>query len=83
MAMLSQGHRLCYKLRAVSSPSRLRASSAPKEFVPGGENPPAAQTARGSNPSAYCPACSRPLVSQKCKLICEACGYYMSCSDFY
>jgi len=33
--------------------------------------------------STYCPVCSRRLESRKCKLICAACGYYMSCSDYY
>jgi hypothetical protein len=33
--------------------------------------------------SAYCPRCSARLEQCSCKLICPACGYYMSCSDFY
>jgi hypothetical protein len=33
--------------------------------------------------SGYCPVCSLRLKSQNCKLVCLACGYYMSCSDFY
>jgi hypothetical protein len=32
--------------------------------------------------SGYCPRCSSRLVPQRCKLICCACGYYMSCSDY-
>jgi hypothetical protein len=31
----------------------------------------------------YCPRCSARLRSRSCKLICQGCGYYMSCSDFY
>ena len=31
----------------------------------------------------YCPVCSTRLTSRKCKLICEKCGYYMSCADYY
>lgn len=33
--------------------------------------------------SNYCPRCSARLAARSCKLICPACGYYMSCSDFY
>ncbi len=31
----------------------------------------------------YCPVCSTRLEERKCKLICETCGYYLSCSDYY
>jgi hypothetical protein len=31
----------------------------------------------------YCPVCSRRLTASHCKLICEDCGYFMSCSDYY
>ena len=31
----------------------------------------------------YCPVCSKRLSPRKCTLICERCGYYMSCSDYY
>jgi len=31
----------------------------------------------------YCPVCSRRLSERKCKLLCERCGYYMSCADYY
>ena len=34
-------------------------------------------------PMLYCPVCSTRLVSRKCKLICEQCGYYLSCADYY
>ena len=34
-------------------------------------------------PMLYCPVCSTRLASLKCKLHCEKCGYYMSCSDYY
>jgi hypothetical protein len=32
--------------------------------------------------SEFCPVCSRRLAARACKLVC-ACGYYMSCSDYY
>jgi hypothetical protein len=35
------------------------------------------------NPMLYCPVCSTRLESQKCKLFCSQCGYYMSCADYY
>lgn len=31
----------------------------------------------------YCPVCSTRLSEIKCKLVCEKCGYYLSCSDSY
>lgn len=34
-------------------------------------------------PMLYCPVCSRRLSERKCKLLCEQCGYYMSCADYY
>jgi hypothetical protein len=35
------------------------------------------------DPCLYCPTCSSRLVELKCKLLCERCGYYMSCADYY
>lgn len=34
-------------------------------------------------PMLFCPLCSQRLTALKCKLICEKCGYYMSCADYY
>jgi len=34
-------------------------------------------------PMLYCPVCATRLTARKCKLICEKCGYYMSCADYY
>jgi len=36
-----------------------------------------------NEPILYCPVCSTRLTSRKCKLLCEKCGYYMSCADYY
>jgi hypothetical protein len=36
-----------------------------------------------SEPMLYCPVCSRRLIEIKCKLVCDQCGYYMSCADYY
>jgi hypothetical protein len=35
------------------------------------------------NPMLFCPVCSSRLEARKCKLLCGACGYYMSCADYY
>jgi acetyl esterase len=34
-------------------------------------------------PMLYCPVCDARLISERCKLKCERCGYYMSCADYY
>ena len=34
-------------------------------------------------PMLYCPVCDQKLGQSKCKLVCERCGYYMSCADYY
>ena len=36
-------------------------------------------------PERVCPNCGAALFERKCKLLCPdpACGYYLSCSDFY
>ncbi|HSP95021.1 MAG TPA: hypothetical protein VLU06_10750 [Thermoanaerobaculia bacterium] len=38
-----------------------------------------------SHPERICPTCGAMLLERKCELLCPdpACGYYMSCSDFY
>jgi hypothetical protein len=59
-----------------------------KETVAKGTDPsarrqPDAGRPDTSEPMLYCPVCSRRLIARKCKLICDACGYYMSCADYY
>ena len=34
-------------------------------------------------PMLYCPRCGSKLTPLKCKLMCDRCGYYMSCADYY
>jgi hypothetical protein len=40
-------------------------------------------TAPQEDASRFCPVCSQRLESRRCKLICNVCGYYMSCADYY
>ncbi len=68
---------MCYNLRAVEGP----VGNAP-EAAPGSEQEKEPVVA-AENASLFCPVCSERLTPRKCKLICAACGYYMSCSDYY
>ena len=34
-------------------------------------------------PMLFCPRCNARLLAHRCKLMCERCGYYMSCADHY
>lgn len=34
-------------------------------------------------PMLYCPVCDQKLTQSRCKLVCERCGYFMSCADYY
>jgi ribosomal protein S27AE len=35
------------------------------------------------HPERFCPNCSAELKEHRCKLSCQQCGFYLSCSDFY
>jgi len=66
----------------------INASNAPEERVedPGcGFSDPGAVPARTGHEDAsrFCPVCSQRLESRRCKLVCNVCGYYMSCADYY
>jgi hypothetical protein len=66
---------------------RLTVQAAPPHGVIIGSsvNNPEPETRRQSEdePMLYCPVCSSRLTERKCKLLCEKCGYYMSCADYY
>ena len=50
--------------------------------VPSAAAETAASELRGEYALRYCPVCSQRLESRRCKLICNRCGYHMSCSDY-
>jgi hypothetical protein len=80
---------LCYNLAAVDHRvNREPAAQRAKETALLGEAPlPTAGAAsayelQGEYALRYCPVCSQRLESRRCKLICNQCGYYMSCADY-
>jgi hypothetical protein len=64
---------------AVTEPAR---DLPPQEAAP---RRPAAEPLSEERPERVCPNCGAALLERKCKLLCPepACGYYLSCSDFY
>jgi len=50
------------------------------------ETPPSARPfASAESAIRTCPNCGATLLERKCKLLCPdpACGYYLSCADYY
>jgi len=89
MAGLSRHPGLCYNRGAVKHTGQQEIALAAARGVVVGESGPSAQSAseasthRQEDASRYCPVCSQRLESRRCKLICNVCGYYMSCADYY
>jgi hypothetical protein len=86
---LSRHPGLCYNRGAVKHTGQQEIAPAAAKGVVVGESGPSAQSAsetsthRQEDVSRYCPVCSQRLESRRCKLICNVCGYYMSCADYY
>jgi NADH pyrophosphatase NudC (nudix superfamily) len=81
--------RLCYNREAVkntrkqeSAPADVRSEAVAASAV---SNADAASASGRSweDASRFCPICSQRLESRRCKLVCNVCGYYMSCADYY
>ena len=79
---------MCYNLRAVkdtgkqeTAPAELRGAAVAESR---GNTAAKEMAALGhEDASRYCPICSERLESRRCKLVCNGCGYYMSCADYY
>ncbi len=79
---------LCYNRKAVKAiwkrEATLAAVRETAKVDPTGALSAAGEaTAGGEHASTYCPVCSQRLESRRCKLVCNVCGYYMSCADYY
>ena len=79
--------RLCYNRRAVERTTKRELTQVQAEPAQASSAAPLpgspSLAARIEDPSWYCPVCSQRLESRHCRLICSACGYYMSCADYY
>ena len=58
-----------------------RPESSPE--LQGSKHPADASIASMEHHSVFCPNFSARLYSQRCKLLCAQCGYYLSCADYY
>ena len=79
---------LCYNRKAVKAIWKQEATQAETQGTASVEStstvPSAGETsASGEYASSFCPVCSQRLESRRCKLVCNVCGYYMSCADYY
>lgn len=88
-AGLSRHPGLCYNRMAVKHTGQQEVALAAARGVVVGESGSSAQSASETSThpqedaSRYCPVCSQRLESRRCKLVCNVCGYYMSCADYY
>jgi hypothetical protein len=80
---------LCYNRKAVKNPWKQEPAPADVRgeavVASAGKQVAAAEAAEssGEDASRFCPICSQRLESRRCKLVCNVCGYYMSCADYY
>jgi len=38
---------------------------------------------QSADPAKFCPNCGSEMRESRCKLKCETCGFFLSCSDFH
>jgi hypothetical protein len=71
-------------MQRVEPPVKEHQDNSPDEPKPQDARPAMREAAPATRePMLYCPVCSLRLTARKCKLLCERCGYYMSCADYY
>jgi NADH pyrophosphatase NudC (nudix superfamily) len=50
---------------------------------PNSQEANAALKTQPADPSRFCPTCGSEMRESRCKLKCDTCGFFLSCSDFY